>query len=64
MDIKSNTCKIIGIDKKTYNDIIKLKNEYNKMKSKIYKEIYDELNLKNKKDILNKLKLFIIIKLL
>ena len=54
MDIQSNTCKIIGIDKKTYNDIIKLKNEYNKIKSKIYKEIYDELDLKNKKVTINK----------
>jgi hypothetical protein len=54
MDIQSNTCKIIGIDKKTYNDIIQLKQEYLKIKNKIYKEIYDELNLKNKKDILNK----------
>ena len=54
MDIQSNTCKIISIDKKTHNDIIKLKNEYLKIKDKIYKEIYDELDLKNKKDTLNK----------
>tara|TARA_B100000963_G_C22514148_1_gene619808 strand:+ start:361 stop:525 length:165 start_codon:yes stop_codon:yes gene_type:complete len=54
MDIQSNTCKIINIDKKTYNDIIKLKNEYLKIKEKIYKEIYDELDLKNKKVIINK----------
>lgn len=54
MDIQSNTCKIISIDKKTHNDIIKLKKEYLKIKEKIYKEIYNELDLKNKKVILNK----------
>jgi hypothetical protein len=54
MDIQSNTCKIISIDKKTYNDIIKLKQEYLKIKNKIYQEILDELNLKNKINIPNK----------
>ena len=51
MDIQSNTCKIIYIDKKSHNDIIQLKNEYIAIKNKIYLEIITELDLKNKKDI-------------
>ena len=54
MDIQSNTCKIINIDKKTYNDIIQLKKEYLTIKNKIYQEIITELYLKNKKVIFNK----------
>jgi len=51
MDIQSNTCKIIYIDKKTHNDIIQLKNKYLTIKNKIYQEIITELDLKNKKVI-------------
>jgi len=41
--IQSNTCEIIGIDKKTVTDVETLKKEYLKIKGKILKEIIEEL---------------------
>ena len=54
MDIQSNTCKSINIDKKSHTDIIQLKNQYLTIKKKIYQEIITELDLKNTKVIPNK----------
>ena len=41
--IQSNTCEIIGIDKKTVTDVETLKKEYLRIKEKILKEIIEEL---------------------
>jgi hypothetical protein len=42
-NIQSNTCEIIGIDKKTVTDVETLKKEYLRIKGKILKEIIEEL---------------------
>ena len=41
--IQSNTCEIIKIDKKTINDIKKLKEEFIAKKEKIKNEIINDL---------------------
>ena len=41
--IQSNTCEIIGIDKKTVTDVEALKKEYLRIKEKILTEIIEEL---------------------
>lgn len=42
-NIQSNTCEIIKIDKKTINDIKKLKEEFIAKKEKIKNEIINDL---------------------
>ena len=42
-NIQSNTCEIIKIDKKTINDIKKLKEEFLSKKEKIKNEIINDL---------------------
>jgi len=42
-NIQSNTCEIIKIDKKTINDIKKLKEEFLAKKEKIKNEIINDL---------------------
>ena len=44
--IKSNTCEIIQIDKKTINEIKELKQKYLIIKQKIFQEIISEIKLK------------------
>ena len=50
--IQSNTCEIIGIDKKTVTDVETLKKEYLKIKEKILKEIIEEL-IETSKDVVS-----------
>jgi hypothetical protein len=51
-NIQSNTCEIIGIDKKTVTDVETLKKEYLKIKEKILKEIIEEL-IETSKDVVS-----------
>ena len=50
--IQSNTCEIIGIDKKTVTDVETLKKEYLRIKEKILKEIIEEL-IETSKDVVS-----------
>jgi len=42
-EVQSNTCPIIKLDKRSITQIIKLKNEYLKIKEQIYNEIINEI---------------------
>ena len=42
-EVKSNTCAIIKVDKRSVTEIENLKKEYLKIKEKIYHEVMNEI---------------------